>query len=81
MARGNWRGIHTYVIYELFGIPSDRWLSCVPLRTTANYEEQVRIQQFLSRRQDFPHPDSPPKREGSRRDPPDGSEGTRRKQR
>jgi len=79
MARGPWRGIHTYVIYELFGIPSDRWLSCVPLQTTANYEEQLRIQRFLSRRRERGHSDPPPRGEGSRRDPPDGSEGTRRK--
>ena len=50
MARGGWRGIHTYVIYELFGIPSDRWLSCVPLQTTVNHEEQVCIERYLSRR-------------------------------
>jgi len=80
MARGGWRGIHTYVIYELFGIPSDRWLSCVPLQTTANYEEQLRIERFLSRRPDRPRPDSPRKREGSRRDPPDGGKGPIRKQ-
>jgi hypothetical protein len=79
MARGPWRGIHTYVIYELFGIPSDRWLNCVPLQTTANYEEKVRIERFLCRRQDRPHRDAPPKREGSRRDPPDGGKGTIRK--
>ncbi len=49
--RRQWSAIHTYLIYELFGIPRERWLSCVPWQTTANYEERVQIQRFLRRRQ------------------------------
>ena len=65
MRRG-WHSIHTYVVYELFGIPEDRWLSCVPWQTTANYEEQVRIRRFLSRRGQSPYPDPPPEGEEKR---------------
>jgi hypothetical protein len=50
--RPRWQRIHTYVVYELFGIPRERWLGCLPWQTTANYEEQVRIQRFLSRHQE-----------------------------
>jgi len=67
MARGRWRAIHTYVIYELFGIPSDRWLDCVPQQTTANYEERVQIKRFVSRREDRHHPDPPAGGEGKTR--------------
>lgn len=49
MRRGG-REIHLYAIYELFGIPSDRWLDCVPLETTVNYGEQVQIRRFLGGR-------------------------------
>lgn len=49
--RHQWSAIHIYAIYELFGISKDRWLSCVPWQTTANYEERVQIQRFLRRRQ------------------------------
>ena len=27
--RRQWSAIQIYLIYELFGIPKDRWLSCV----------------------------------------------------
>jgi hypothetical protein len=69
MSRGRWRPIHTYVISELFGIPSDRWLSCVPQQTTANYEERVQIKRFVSRRQESRHPDPPANGEGKIRQP------------
>jgi hypothetical protein len=59
--RRRWPVIHTYVVYELFGIPRDRWLSCLPWQTTANYQEQVQIRRFLS-----PHPGPPPEGEGKR---------------
>jgi hypothetical protein len=44
--------IHTYLIYQLFGIPRDRWLSCIAAQTTANDRERVQIRRFLSRREE-----------------------------
>jgi len=49
--RRQWSAINTYLIYELVGIPRERWLTCVPWQTSANYEERVQIQRFLRRRQ------------------------------
>ena len=50
MVYGRWRRLHLYVLYQLFGIPRDRWLECVPLQTTANYEEEIQIRRFLGHR-------------------------------
>jgi hypothetical protein len=63
-----WQRIHTYVVYELFGIPRERWLNCLPWQTTANYEEQMRIQRFLSRYRKNPHPEG----QGKETPPPEG---------
>jgi hypothetical protein len=68
-----WQRVHTYAVYELFGIPRERWLSCVPWQTTANYEEQARIQRFLSHR-DNPNPEGKGKRP-----PPSEGDGNMRK--
>lgn len=46
--RGPWRGLHLYQMYELFGIPSHRWLGCVPFQTTANADELVAIKRYLA---------------------------------
>jgi len=54
MMRRQRSAFHTYLVYELFGIPKERWLSCVPWQTTANYQERVQIQRFLRRRQKKP---------------------------
>jgi hypothetical protein len=45
-----WSGIHRYAIYELLGIPRERWLNCVAWQTTADYHERAQIQRYLSRR-------------------------------
>lgn len=41
-------GIHLYHVYELFGIPSYRWLRCLPLQTGANHEERLEIDRYLA---------------------------------
>jgi hypothetical protein len=44
------RGFHLYAIYELFGIPSHRWFSCLPLQSTANHAEQLEIGRYVATR-------------------------------
>ena len=50
MIYGRWRRLHLYAVYALFGIPREAWLECVPLQTTANYEEEIQIGRFLGQR-------------------------------
>jgi hypothetical protein len=46
--RPNRGDIHLYHIYELFGIPSHRWLECLPLQTTVNHDERREIGRYLA---------------------------------
>ncbi len=45
-----WRGFHLYQIYELFGIPSHRWLMCLPLQSNANRDELLAIARYMAQR-------------------------------
>lgn len=41
--------IHTYALYEAFGIPSELWLSAVTRQVAANDDECAAIARYLSR--------------------------------
>jgi hypothetical protein len=39
--------VHPYAVYEAFGIPSSRWLTCLTEQVQANHEERVAIDRYV----------------------------------
>jgi hypothetical protein len=39
--------LHIYAVYEVFGIPSWRWLTCLTRQVEANEEERQSIARYL----------------------------------